>query len=115
MKALQNGLFSASSLNLDIDKPNSSLTEAGISSSNPTNNRKKRKNKSNSSNRINKSHTTYFFSRDPNNNDIAYCMICKNLANITKESYPYNHKGSTATNMASHLQKKHGIIKQNYR
>ncbi|CAG8473764.1 16952_t:CDS:2, partial [Dentiscutata heterogama] len=107
--------LSAPSSDLDIHEPTSEVETSTSASSNSINTRKKRKSKNNQSNRINKSHMTYFFSRDPNDNNIAYCMICKDLSNTNKKPYPYSRKGGTTSNMASHLREKHGITKQNYR
>ena len=39
--------------------------------------------------RSNWSHTSYFFRKDPNNNNIAYCIICER---ISKKLYPYSQK-----------------------
>lgn len=112
--------FSVPSSDLDINE-STSISEAETSASvslNPLKNRKKRKNnlgKSIRKDRVNKSHTAYFFRKDPNNNDIAYCKICEqNLAGTNKRSYPYSCKGGTTSNISNHLRDKHGITSHNY-
>ncbi|CAG8713100.1 9051_t:CDS:2, partial [Dentiscutata erythropus] len=105
---------------LDMNEPGSSISKAETSSSNPIKSYKKHKGKSSQSNRINKSHTAYFFSRDPDDNDIAYCMIyksvdSKNPDSKNKKPHPYSCKGDTTTNMATHLREAHSITKQNFR
>jgi hypothetical protein len=62
--------------------------------------------------RANQSHTSYFFYKDPSNNEIAYCIICKR--NPETKAYPYSRKGGSTSNMSNHLRDKHNITKHNY-
>ncbi|CAG8438792.1 10742_t:CDS:2 [Cetraspora pellucida] len=90
----------------DSNGASSSIFEAETSasaSSNPIKSYKKHKGKNSQSNRINKSHTSYLFSRDPDDNNIAYCMICKSLDSKNKKPHPYSRKGGTTTNVTTHL------------
>ncbi|CAI2190007.1 7348_t:CDS:1 [Funneliformis geosporum] len=89
----------------------STITRSSISISNE---RKKRKNKMNatSSNndmpaeRSNRRHTSYFFRKDPNNNDVAYFIICERTS---KKPYPYSRRGGSTSNLSCHLRDKHEI------
>ena len=66
-----------------VSEHNSTITRSTLSTL--SNKRKKRKNNSGEAvattskpvDRINKSHTTYFFHKDSDNNEIAYCVLCK--------------------------------------
>lgn len=62
--------------------------------------------------RANKSHTSYFFHKDPDDIEIAYCIICERNPNTT--AYPYSRKGGSTSNMSNHLRDKHGITRFNY-
>ncbi|CAG8577004.1 6422_t:CDS:2 [Cetraspora pellucida] len=102
--------FSAPSSDLDSNESYSSIfeTENSITSL-----RKKCKTDLiKSSNRKNKSHTVYFFRKDPNNYDIAYCIICEQN---NQKSYPYSRKGGSTSNLFGHLRDKHSITAHNYR
>jgi hypothetical protein len=67
-------------------------------------------------NRSNQSHTTFFFSIDESNSEIAYCKVCeRNLAGTNLKPYPYSRKGGNTSNMIAHLRDKHGISKDNYK
>jgi BED zinc finger len=66
-------------------------------------------------NRSNQSHTTFFFSIDESNAEIAYCKVCeRNFAGTNLKPYPYSRKGGNTSNMIAHLRDKHGINKDNY-
>ena len=94
----------------------STLTRSSIST---INERKKRKNNLGiipSDNdrpleRSNRSHTSYFFRKVPNNNEIAYCIICERTS---KKPYPYSRKGGSTSNLSCHLRDKHQITKFNF-
>ncbi|CAG8651453.1 12551_t:CDS:2, partial [Cetraspora pellucida] len=80
---------------LDINEPDSSISEAetlASTSSNLIKSYKKNKSKSSQSNRINKSHTSYFFYKDSEDNNIAYCIVYKNFDSKNKKPYPYSCK-----------------------
>ena len=64
--------------------------------------------------RTNKSHTTYFFRKDSDNIDIAYCILCERKLAPNKKPYPYSQKGGSTSNLSIHLRDKHEIIKANY-
>jgi BED zinc finger len=64
------------------------------------------------SERSNRSHTTYFFHKDSNNNEIAYCILCERK--LAKKPYPYSRKGGSTSNLSCHLRDKHNITKYNY-
>jgi len=81
-----------------------------------TNDRKKRKiNATTSADRTNKSHTTYFFWKDTDDNEIAYCLLCKRRISDDKKPYPYSRKGGSTSKLTTHLRDKHGITKHNYK
>ena len=60
------------------------------------NDRKKRKRNATTSeidkpaDRTNKSHTTYFFQKDTDDNEIAYCLLCEQRLPDDKKPYPYS-------------------------
>ena len=65
--------------------------------------------------RSNKSFTNYFFLRNPEDDDKAYCIICKwNLTRTNKKPYPYSQKGGITINLVNHLQNKHNIMPYNF-
>ncbi|CAB5369179.1 unnamed protein product [Rhizophagus irregularis] len=64
--------------------------------------------------RTNKSHTTYFFRKDTDDNEIAYCILCERKLAANRKPYPYSRKGGSTSNLAVHLQNKHGVTKNNY-
>src|SRR2546421_4872981 len=64
--------------------------------------------------RTNKSHTTYFFRKDSDNIEIAYCILCERKLAPNKKLYPYSRKEGSTSNLSAHLRDKHGIIKANY-
>ncbi len=66
-------------------------------------------------NRSNKSFTNYFFLRNPEDDDKAYCIICKwNLTRTNKKPYPYSQKRGITTNLTNHLWNKHDIVSYNF-
>jgi hypothetical protein len=105
----------------DTTVTRSSITRSSVSTSHE---RKKRKHITESiaasdsdrptptTGRANQSHTSYFFHKDPRNNEIAYCIICKR--NPGTKAYPYSRKGGSTSNMSNHLRDKHSISKYNY-
>ena len=104
-----------------VSEHNSTITRSSLSTL--SNERKKRKNNSGEAvattskpvDRINKSHTTYFFHKDSDNNEIAYCVLCeRKLTGTDKNSYLYSRKEGSTSNLTSHLRDKHGITKFNY-
>ncbi|GBC47675.2 zinc finger BED domain-containing protein 1-like [Rhizophagus irregularis DAOM 181602=DAOM 197198] len=58
--------------------------------------------------RTNKSHTTYFFRKDTDDNEIAYCILCERKLAANRKPYPYSRKGGSTSNLAVHLRDKHG-------
>ncbi|PKC75120.1 hypothetical protein RhiirA1_506003 [Rhizophagus irregularis] len=64
--------------------------------------------------RTNKSHTTYFFRKDTDDNEIAYCILCERKLAANRKPYPYSRKGGSTSNLAVHLRDKHGVTKNNY-
>src|SRR3954451_11180512 len=64
--------------------------------------------------RTNKSHTAYFFRKDTDDNEIAYCLLCERKLPDNKKPYPYSQKGGSTSNLTTHLRDKHGITKHNY-
>src|SRR6266498_1380182 len=100
----------------------STITRSSFSASNE---RKKRKNNLGSASavsdndrpaeRSNRSHTSYFFHKDSNNDQIAYCIICeRNLSDTNRKPYPYSRKGGSTSNLSCHLRDKHSITRYNY-
>ena len=62
-----------------------------------SNNHKKRKRNASKTSEIdkpadrtNKSHTTYFFRKDTDDNEIAYCLLCERRIPDDKKPYPYS-------------------------
>ncbi|CAB5211948.1 unnamed protein product [Rhizophagus irregularis] len=64
--------------------------------------------------RTNKSHTTYFFRKDTDDNEIAYCILCERKLAANRKPYPYSRKGGSTSNLAVHLRDKYGVTKNNY-
>ena len=106
----------------DTTITNSSIARSSVSA---TYARKKRKNVENdltsdtdrltptpTASRANKSHTSYFFVKDPSDNDIAYCIFCVRDPDI--DAYPYSRKGGSTSNMSNHLRERHRVTKFNY-
>ncbi|GBB91537.1 hypothetical protein RclHR1_01890011 [Rhizophagus clarus] len=89
-------------------------------SSNFSNDRRKRKRSATSPeivkpiDRTNKSHTSYFFCKDTDDNEIAYCILCEQKLASNRKPYPYSRKGGSTSNLAVHLRDKHGVTKNNY-
>ena len=101
-----------------MSESGSAITRLSISSF--PNDRKKRKRNATASetdkpiDRTNKSHTAYFFHKDTDNDEIAYCILCERNLVANKKPYPYSRKGGSTSNLAVHLRDKHGITKHNY-
>jgi hypothetical protein len=64
--------------------------------------------------RINKSHTSFFFRKDNNDSEIAYCLLCERKLGAGKTPYPYSRKGGSTSNLSAHLRDKHGITRSNF-
>ncbi|CAG8523096.1 4185_t:CDS:2, partial [Cetraspora pellucida] len=95
------------------DNEESNVTPSMASTSSTTS-RKKRKANAKVV-RSNKSHTSFFFSIDKDNAELAYCKICvHNFAGSRQTPYPYTRKGGNTSNMIAHLRDKHNITKDNY-
>ncbi|CAG8637674.1 15757_t:CDS:1 [Cetraspora pellucida] len=95
------------------DNEESNVTPSTASTSSTTS-RKKRKANAKVVH-SNKSHTSFFFSIDKDNAELAHCKIYMcNFAGSWQTPYPYTRKGSNTSNMIAHLRDKHNITKDNY-
>ena len=81
------------------------LSDTDDNSNTTQSNNSQKKRKSNvTADRSNKSHTSFFFRKDEDNPDLAYCQICEfNFSGTREKPYAYSRKGGNTTSIINHL------------